>query len=92
MKRRAIALLLIFAASGCAVFQSERERCGSLLDKAWHELDISKAEGFSALVSYGRAAVLLAQAKADQTQERFPGCIDAAEKARFYISESRKGR
>jgi GTP cyclohydrolase II len=84
--------VLVLLLSGCALFQTERDRCGSLLDKAWQELDVSKAEGFSALVSYGRAAVLLAQAKADQTQERFPGCIDAAEKARFYISESRKGR
>jgi GTP cyclohydrolase II len=92
MKRRAIALLLIFTACGCALFQTERERCGSLLDKAWQELDISRAEGFSALVSYGRAAVLLAQAKADQTQERFPSCIETAEKARYYISESRQGR
>jgi len=85
-------IALALALSGCALFQTERERCGSLLDKAWQELDVSKAEGFSALVSYGRAAVLLAQAKADQTQERFPSCIETAEKARFYISESRKGR
>jgi GTP cyclohydrolase II len=89
-----VRFIVIFAllVSGCALFQTERERCGSLLDKAWQELDVSKAEGFSALVSYGRAAVLLAQAKADQTQERFPSCIETAEKARFYISESRKGR
>jgi GTP cyclohydrolase II len=87
-----LVLLVAVVLSGCALFQSERERCGSLLDKAWEELDVSKAEGFAALVSYGRAAVLLAQAKADQTQERFPSCIEAAEKARFYIAESRKGR
>ena len=84
--------MLALLVSGCALFQTERERCGSLLDKTWQELDISKAEGFSALVSYGRAAVLLAQAKAEQTQERFPSCIETAEKARFYISESRQGR
>jgi GTP cyclohydrolase II len=83
-----LALLL----SGCALFQTERERCGSLLDKAWEELDISKAEGFAALVTYGRAAALLAQAKVDQTQEKFPSCIEAAERARVYISEFRKGR
>jgi hypothetical protein len=83
-----LALLL----PGCAIFQSERERCGSTLDHAWQELDISKAEGFAAMVSYGRAAALLAQAKIDQTQEQFPKCIEAAERARQYISESRKGR
>ena len=87
-----VALIGALALSGCALFQTERERCGSTLDKAWEELDISKAEGFAALVSYGRAAVLLAQAKVDQTQEKFPGCIEAAERARFYIKESRQGR
>jgi recombinational DNA repair protein RecT len=85
-------VLLALLLPGCAIFQTERERCGSLLDKAWEELDISKAEGFAAVVSYGRAAALLAQAKIDQTQEKFPGCIEAAERARGYISESRKGR
>jgi len=86
------AIVLALLLPGCALFQTERERCGSLLDKAWEELDISKAEGFAALVSYGRAAALLAQAKIDQTQEKFPSCIESAERARAYISESRKGR
>jgi hypothetical protein len=84
----ALALLL----SGCALFQSERARCAATLDAAWRELDVSKAEGFAALVSYGRAAALIAEAKLEQTQERFPRCIDAGERARFYINESRAGR
>jgi hypothetical protein len=87
-----LAVVLALAVTGCALFKSERERCGLSLDMAWEELDISKAEGFAALVSYGRAAMLLAQAKADQAQERFPGCIEAAERARLHIAESRKGR
>lgn len=53
---------------------------------------LSRTEGFAALVSYGRAAALLAEAKIDQTQERFSGCIVSADKARFYIKESRAGR
>jgi hypothetical protein len=83
---------LILLLGGCAIFQSERERCADRLDTAWKELDISKTEGFAALVSYGRAAALLAEAKIDQTQERFAGCIASADKARFYIKESRAGR
>jgi hypothetical protein len=86
------AVVLALALTGCALFKSERERCGLSLAQAWEELDISKAEGFAALVSYGKAALLLADAKASQAQERFPSCIEAAERARFYISESRKGR
>jgi recombinational DNA repair protein RecT len=88
--RFAVVVALVLA--GCALFQSERERCGATLDKAWQELDISKAEGFAAFVSYGRAALLLGEAKAEQTQERFPACIDAAERARYHIAESRKVR
>ena len=84
--------LLLLLLGGCAIFQSDKERCGSLLDTAWKELDISKTEGFSGLVSYGRAAALLAEAKLDQTQERFPNCIASADKARFHIKESRAGR
>jgi hypothetical protein len=88
--RVSIALALLLA--GCALFKSERERCDSTLDAAWRELDISKAEGFAALVSYGRAAALLTEAKLEQTQERYTRCIDAGERARFYIRESRAGR
>ncbi|MGH8732869.1 MAG: hypothetical protein ACREVB_04225 [Burkholderiales bacterium] len=78
--------------AGCALFQSERARCGSTLDAAWRELDVSKAEGFAALVSYGRAAALLDEARLEQAQERFPQCIDAGERARRYIKESRAAR
>ena len=83
-------LLLLLA--GCSLFQSQRERCAATLDEAWRELDISKAEGFAALVSYGRAAALLAEAKIDQAQERFPQCIDAGERARLHIKDSRAGQ
>jgi hypothetical protein len=74
------------------MLQTDRERCGSLLDSAWEELDASKAEGFAGAVSHGKAAALLAHAKLQQTLERFPSCLDAAERARFYIKESRAGR
>ena len=83
---------MILLLGGCAIFQSERERCAGEIDAAWKELDISKTEGFAALVSYGRAAALLADAKLDQTQERYSSCIASADKARFYIKESRAGR
>jgi hypothetical protein len=83
---------LVLLLSGCALFQTERERCGSTIDKVWEELDVGKVEGFAALVSYGRAAALLAQAKVDQTQENFAACIEGGERARFYIKESRAGR
>jgi hypothetical protein len=88
--RSAVGLALLL--SGCALFQSERARCAATLDAAWSELDVSKAEGFAALVSYGRAAALIAEAKLEQAQERFVRCIDAGERARFYIMESRAGR
>ena len=89
MIRAALVALLL---SGCAVLQTERERCGYLLDAAWEELDASKADGFAGTVSYGKAAALVAHGKLQQTLERFPSCIEAAERARFYIKESRAGR
>jgi hypothetical protein len=84
-------LALVLLADGCAVTQG-RERCGALLDAAWKELDLAKAEGFAGTVSHGKAAALLAHAKGQQTLERYPSCVEAAEKARFYVAESHKGR
>jgi hypothetical protein len=87
-----LVVLLALLAGGCAMMQTERERCGSRLDSAWEELDASKAEGFAGAVSHGKATALLAHAKLQQTLERFPSCIDAADRARYYIKESRAGR
>jgi hypothetical protein len=87
-----VAVLAAALVAGCATSKPGRERCASLLDSAWAELDFAKAEGFAGSVSYGKAAALLTHAKGQQTLERFPSCIDAAGNARFYIAESRKGR
>ncbi len=62
------------------------------LDAAWHELDLAKAEGFAGTVSYSKALSLLTGAKTQQQFEAFEGCTQKAEKARFYIRESRAGR
>jgi hypothetical protein len=86
-----VVMLVATLVAGCAT-RPGRERCASLLDSAWAELDIAKAEGFAGTVSYGKALALLTHAKGQQALERFPSCIDAADKARFYIAESRKGR
>jgi len=91
MRKLLLPVLLTFLVGGCAITQG-RERCGALLDVAWKELDLAKAEGFAGTVSHGKAAALLAHAKGQQTLERYPSCIEAADKARFYIAESRKGR
>jgi hypothetical protein len=87
-----VVMLVATLVAGCATSKPGRERCASLLDSAWAELDIAKAEGFAGTVSYGKALALLTHAKGQQALERFPSCIDAADKARFYIAESRKGR
>ena len=87
-----IVLTLLAAVTGCATATQGRERCGLLLDTAWKELDLAKAQGFSGTVSYSKAAGLLTRAKTNQVVEDYPECIETAERARFYISESRKGR
>ena len=43
-------------------------------------------------VSYSKALGLLTRAKANQAVEDYAECADTAERARFYIAESRKGR
>ena len=49
-----VALALFAAVTGCATTTQGRERCGLLLDSAWKELDLAKAQGFSGTVSYSR--------------------------------------
>jgi hypothetical protein len=87
-----LTLALVAAVAGCATVTQGRERCADLLDTAWKELDLAKAQGFSGTVSYSKAAALLTRAKTNQMVEDYPECIDTAERARFYIAESRKGR
>lgn len=92
MKRICLLLLLGVALSGCAAKTAYRESCGNQLESAWRELDIAKAEGFAGTVSYSKALSLLTGAKTQQQFEAFEGCTSKAEKARFYIRESRAGR
>ncbi len=77
---------------GCAAKTNHRSSCGQQLDAAWKELDLAKAEGFAGTVSYSKALTLITGAKAQQQFEAYEGCTKKAEKARFYIRESRAGR
>lgn len=85
-------LLVLLTLSACAAKQTGRDSCSAQLDAAWRELDIAKAEGFSGTVSYSKAVGLLSLAKTQQTIERYPSCIEKAQRARFYIAQSRKGQ
>lgn len=85
-------LLPIALLAGCAATTSYREGCATQLDAAWEELDLAKAEGFAGTVSYSKALSLMTGAKTQQQFEAYRGCTDKAEKARFYIRESRAGR
>lgn len=89
-----VALLSLLSMStlfACAGKVAGRDSCAAQLDAAWKELDLAKAEGFAGTVSYSKAVGLLSLAKGQQTIERFPGCIEKAKRARFYIAQSRKG-
>lgn len=85
-------LLIALVLAGCAGKTAYRDDCANQLDAAWKELDLAKAEGFSGAVSYSKALSLLTAAKTEQQFEAFEGCTEKAEKARFYIRESRAGR
>ena len=84
--------MIVLALTGCAGKTAYRDSCASQLDAAWRELDLAKAEGFAGTVSYSKALSLLTGAKTQQQFEAFKGCAQKAEKARFYIRESRAGR
>ena len=72
--------------------RQHRTACANELDAAWNELSLAKAEGFAGTVSYSKALSLLTGAKTQQQFEGYEGCTHKAEKARFYIRESRAGR
>ena len=84
--------LLAVALTGCAGKTVYRDTCANQLDAAWKELSIAEAEGFAGTVSYSKALSLLTAAKTQQQFEAYAGCVSKAERARFYIRESRAGR
>lgn len=84
--------LLAVTLAGCAGKTVYRETCANQLDAAWKELSIAEAEGFAGTVSYSKAFSLLTAAKTQQQFEAYAGCTSKAERARFYIRESRAGR
>lgn len=85
--------LIVLTLVGCAGSNKPyRDSCANQLDAAWRESDIAKTEGFAGSVSYTKAISLLTAAKTQQQFEAFAGCSQKAEKARFYIRESRAGR
>ena len=93
LKRSALLLVLVsLSLAGCSAKVSHRSSCASQLDAAWQELDIAKVEGFAGSVSYSKALTLLTAAKTQQQFEGYRGCTQKAQKARFYIRESRAGR
>lgn len=92
MKRIFLLSLAALVLAGCAGQTSQRNQCSAQLDAAWRELDLAKAEGFAGTVSYSKALGLLTAAKTQQQFEAFNGCVRKAQRASFYIRESRAGR
>lgn len=85
-------LALGLTLAGCAGKTQNRDGCAYQLDTAWQELDLAKAEGFAGTVSYSKALSLITAAKTQQQFEAYDGCLKKAERARYYIRESRAGR
>ncbi|MDK8263467.1 MULTISPECIES: hypothetical protein [Pseudomonas] len=86
------ATLAAVVLAGCSGKVVNRDSCAAQTRSAWQELDLAKAEGFSGTVSYSKALALLSTAKTQQQVEAYTGCVKNAEKASFYIRESRAGR
>lgn len=92
MKNMICFSLLALALTGCAAKTAYRDTCATQLNTAWEEQSLAEAEGFAGTVSYSKAMALLTGAKTQQQFEAYRGCADKAEKARFYLRESRAGR
>lgn len=92
MKASAMMIAVVLALTGCAGKTAYRGACAAELEAAWAEQSLAEAEGFAGTVSYSKAMALLAGAKTQQQFEAFHGCVRKAEKARFYLQESRAGR
>ena len=92
MKKLLALALLGTVLAGCGTTMQGRDRCAERLDAAWKELDVAKVEGFAGTVSHAKALGLLTSAKTQQALDNFERCADEAERARFYIAESRRGR
>ncbi|MCY1268835.1 hypothetical protein D9M68_363280 [compost metagenome] len=92
MTRTLTLLAIALLVAGCSGKTVNRDSCATELSAAWQELDLAKAEGFAGTVSYSKALTLITAAKTEQQVESYGGCLDKAEKARFYIKESRAGR
>lgn len=92
MKHLIVVPLVALALAGCAGKTQNRDGCAYQLDAAWKELDLAKAEGFAGTVSYSKALSLITAAKTQQQFEAYDGCVEKAERARYYIRESRAGR
>jgi len=84
-------LCLAILLSACAHTPQYRSSCARESDKAWEELSIAKAKGFSGTVAYTKALSLLTAAKTMQTVENHDACYKDAKKAREYISQSYRG-
>jgi hypothetical protein len=83
-----MALLLASCAGARKGYSAEQ--CRQAVDTAYEELSFAKSEGFAGTVNYTKAASLLTAAKTNQTFESYDACVENAEKARYYISESKK--
>lgn len=90
--RAFILVATLVSLCACAGRMDGRAQCDNLVDAAWKELDLAKAQGLDGTVSYTKAASLIAAAKGQQVIERFPSCINKAKRARVYIAQSRAGR
>lgn len=92
MKMSVLIPVMAVLLAGCAGKTQFRDSCANQLDSAWKELSLAEAEGFAGTVSYSKALSLLTAAKTQQQFEAYEGCTSKAQRARFYIRESRAGR
>jgi hypothetical protein len=75
--------------TGCAAPNPKQSAaCERLLSIAEKELDAAKAKGLSSSVSITKAVALISAARIQQQFDKYPNCINKAERARKFIKAS----
>jgi len=80
---------ILTACAGARANGGKARACEAGIKAGYHELDLAKADGFSGSVDWTKAASLLTAAKVQQQFEKYPNCIEKANRARFYIKRSK---
>lgn len=82
-------MLVSVLVTACAVPNLKlAAKCEHLLTLAEKELDLAKSKGFTSSISLTKAGALIGAARIQQQFDKYPNCINKAERARNHVKIS----